>query len=144
MSSANSSYTYSAEDGGWIIGPSADALAPWLHKATDWLPAFLHYIQDTWKPAGGIAITEFGFAEPGESKKAILQDILYDPIRVSYYHDYTRAILAAMSEGVNVIGCLAWSLYDNYEWAQGFAVTSRMQYVNFSDAALPRVSFCCK
>lgn len=140
VSSANTSYTYSAEDGGWVIGPAADELAPWLHKATDWLPAFLHYIQDTWKPSGGIAITEFGFAEPGESKKTLLQDILYDPVRISYYHDYTRAMLAAMSDGVNVIGCLAWSLYDNYEWSSGFAVTFGMQYVNFSDSALPRVS----
>jgi len=44
-----------------------------------------------------------------------LQDILYDPIRSSYYHDYMRAMLMAMSEGVNVIGCLAWSFYDNFE-----------------------------
>lgn len=38
---ANTSYTYSEEDGGWVIGPSADPLSPWLHKATDWVPRFL-------------------------------------------------------------------------------------------------------
>lgn len=60
-------------------------------------------------------MTEFGFAEPFEAQKELLQDILSDPIRVSYYHDYMEAILIAISEGIDVIGCLAWSLYDNYE-----------------------------
>ena len=105
---ANSSYTYLASDGGWLIGPAADYRASWLHKATDWVPIFLHYIQDTWKPAGGIAITEFGFAEPFENEKTQLADILYDPIRTSYFHDYMEGILIALSEGVNVIGCTAW------------------------------------
>lgn len=58
-------------DGGWNIGPAADPLLPWLHKATDWVPAFLHYFQDTWSPRGGIAVTEFGFTEPFEALKTI-------------------------------------------------------------------------
>ena len=39
----------------------------------------------------------------------------YDPIRMSYYHDYMEAILISLSEGVSIIGCLAWSFLDNYE-----------------------------
>ncbi|KAK5125738.1 hypothetical protein LTR85_012012 [Meristemomyces frigidus] len=135
---ANTSYTYSAQDGGWAIGAYSDPLANWLHKATDWLPAFLHYLADTWAGGRPIAVSEFGFAEPFEAQKTVLQDILYDPIRTSYYHDYMRAMLMAMSEGVNVVGCLAWSFYDNFEWSSGFAVKFGMQYVNFSDPALPR------
>lgn len=117
---ADTGYNYSTADGGWAIGAYSDPLAPWLHKATDWLPAFMHYIYDTWVtpspgPAKAIAITEFGFAEPYEASKTVLQDILYDPIRSSYYHDYMRAMLMTMSEGVPIIGCLAWSFYDNFE-----------------------------
>ena len=66
----------------------------------------------------------------------------------------------AMSEGVNVVGCLAWSIYDNFEWSTGFGAKFGMQvsdgvpvffqcvassltrfssqYVNFTDPALPR------
>ncbi|KAK3705464.1 hypothetical protein LTR37_013281 [Vermiconidia calcicola] len=137
---ADTQYTYKK---GWLIGPAADPLAPWLHKATDWVPQFLRYMKDTWAdPAGNlpIAVTEFGFAEPYEAQKTLLKDILYDPIRVSYYRDYMEAILMAMSEGVNVVGCLAWSLYDNFEeqWASGFAVRFGMQYVDFTDPQLPR------
>lgn len=34
----------------WALGPAGDPGTPWLVKATDWVPAFLHYMQDTWKP----------------------------------------------------------------------------------------------
>ena len=134
----NTTYTYSAADGGWNIGPAADPRSSWLHKATDWVPAFLHYVQDTWKPSGGIAVTEFGFAEPFEFYKTNLADILFDPIRSSYFHDYLEGILIAISEGVDVRGCLAWSLVDNLEWTSGYAVKFGLQYVNFTDPALPR------
>jgi hypothetical protein len=124
---ANSTYNYAAESGGWAIGAAADPLSPWLHKAADWLPAFLHYIQDTWKPAGGIAVTEFGFAEPFEALKVLKADIVTDTIRSSYYREYMQAILIAMSEGVNVVGTLAWSVLDNLEWAQGYQSRFGMQ-----------------
>jgi beta-glucosidase len=132
----NTTYTYSAASGGWNIGPAADPLSPWLHKATDWVPAFLHYIQDTWKPAGGIAVTEFGFAEPFEVQKTIKADILFDPIRSSYYRDYMQAILLAISEGVNVVGCLAWSILDNLEWSSGYQDKFGVQYVALVAEAL--------
>lgn len=112
---AQVSYTYAAKDGGWLIGASGDQLATWLHVATDWLPAFLRYISETWAKDKPIIISEFGFAEPFEASKTNLHDILYDPIRTSYYHTYMRGILIALSEGINVAGCLAWSLYDNFE-----------------------------
>lgn len=137
-SCADTAYTYSAADGGWLVGAAADPGAPWLHKATDWVPEFLHYIQNTWARGKGIVVSEFGFAEPFESSKTLLPDILYDPVRTSYYRDYMRAILVALSEGVNVVGSLAWSFVDNFEWNSGYAVTFGLQYVNFTDPARPR------
>lgn len=112
---ADTGYTY---ENGWLIGPAADPLTPWLHKATDWVPKFLQYIKETWAdPAGDlpIAVTEMGFAEPFEAQKMLLTDILTDPIRTSLFHDYMEAILIALSEGINVIGVLAWSFVDNFE-----------------------------
>lgn len=121
------SYQYSAQDGGWNIGYAADPASPWLHKASDWVPIFLHYIQETWKPSGGIAVSEFGFAEPFEQLKQLRTDIQFDYARSGYYHDYMQAILLAMSEGVNVVGCLAWSILDNLEWSDGYTVKFGMQ-----------------
>ena len=38
----------------------------------------------------------------------------------------------AISQGVNVVGALAWSIVDNLEWAQGYQVKFGIQYVNFT------------
>ena len=107
---------------GWLIGAAADRYTSWLHRAVDWVPAFLHYIQDTWHPSGGISVSEFGWTEPFEDQKALKQDILTDPGRVMYYRTYMEAILVAISEGVNVVGCLAWAIMDNLEWVDGMLV----------------------
>lgn len=136
----NTSYTYdTVTDGGWLIGPAADPLASWLHKATDFVPAMLHYINDTWSPPEGrIVVSEFGFAEPFEYYQTLRPKILTDPIRSSYYHDYMEGILIALSEGLNIQGCLAWSFVDNLEWNSGFQIKFGMQYVNMSSPTLDR------
>ncbi|KAF2183675.1 glycoside hydrolase family 1 protein [Zopfia rhizophila CBS 207.26] len=126
----NTTKVYS--NGYWAIGPASDPGSPWLNKATDWVPAFLRYMQDTWKPRDGIAIAEFGISEPYESLRSSLASILLDPVRSSYYRDYLSAILIALSEGVNVVGTLAWSIYDNLEWSQGYSVKFGIQYVNLT------------
>ncbi|KAH0029444.1 glycoside hydrolase, partial [Aureobasidium melanogenum] len=136
-SCANSTYTYGPAQGNWVIGPAADPHSPWLHRATDWFPVFMSYINTTW-PSPAIQVTEFGFAEPFEASKTLLQDILWDPIRTSYLHDYMEAILISLSEGINITAALAWSFVDNLEWNQGKSVRFGMQYVNFSDPSLER------
>ena len=77
-------------------------------------------------------MTEFGFAEPFEAQKTILADIRTDLGRSRYYREYMEAILIAISQGVDVVGCLAWSLVDNLEWSQGYEPKFGMQYVNFT------------
>lgn len=135
----NTSYTYSQEDGGWLVGAAADPLASWLHKATDWVPALLHYIKDTWTPPQGrIVISEFGFAEPYEVYKQLVPDILTDQIRSDYYRGYLEGILIGISEGINVMGCFAWSFVDNLEWADGFQIKFGMQRVDFASPGLER------
>ena len=98
-----------------MIGPASDPHSTWLNRATDWVPAFLHTLNDRWKPKGGIAISEFGFSEPYESLKTDLPSILWDTVRASYFRDYMEAVLIAISEGVNVLGTVAWSFVDNSE-----------------------------
>jgi beta-glucosidase len=59
-----------------------------------------------------IYVTENGMAEvDGEN----------DPRRVTYYDDHLKAVLAARAAGADVRGYFAWSLLDNFEWAEGYA-----------------------
>lgn len=138
-SCCNTSFTYGEQDGGWLIGPASDVVESWLYSATDWLPEFLHYMNATWAPPQGrIMISEFGFAEPYEVDKTIVASILTDPIRTEYYRAYMEGVLMALSEGINVIGCLAWSFLDNLEWTAGTQVKLGMQRVDFSSPGLER------
>ena len=43
-----------------------------------------------------------------------------DAERIEYYSRSLTALREAMADGVDVRGFFAWSLLDNFEWAQGY------------------------
>jgi len=43
-----------------------------------------------------------------------------DARRVDYYDGHLKAVLAARAQDADVRGYFAWSLLDNYEWAEGY------------------------
>ena len=55
-----------------------------------------------------------------------------DDERVSYLRDHLAAAHAAIADGVNLRGYFAWSLLDNYEWAEGYAKRFGLVYVDFA------------
>jgi beta-glucosidase len=63
-----------------------------------------------------IIITESGAAFKDEVVNGEINDIQ----RIAYFEEYLTALLKAKHEGVNVKGYLAWTLTDNFEWAEGF------------------------
>jgi beta-glucosidase len=46
---------------------------------------------------------------------------IHDPDRVRYLQLHIDATADAISEGVDVRGYFAWSLLDNFEWAEGYS-----------------------
>jgi beta-glucosidase len=75
-----------------------------------------------------IEITESGCAY-NEGRDAT--GVIHDPRRISYHRQYLAALAQAMSEGADVRGYHAWSLMDNFEWAEGFSQRFGLAYTDF-------------
>jgi beta-glucosidase len=54
-----------------------------------------------------------------------------DQPRVAYYQQYLLALLRAKKEGVNIKGYFAWTLMDNFEWAEGYKARFGLIHVDF-------------
>ena len=56
---------------------------------------------------------------------------VHDARRIAFYHDYLREVARAIKDGADVRGYHAWSLLDNFEWAEGFSKRFGLTYVDF-------------
>jgi beta-glucosidase len=73
-------------------------------------------------------ITENGSAWPDEVSA---DGAVHDPDRVAYLTDHVGAVEAAIAEGADVRGYFAWSLLDNYEWAEGYSQRFGIIHVDY-------------
>jgi beta-glucosidase len=55
-----------------------------------------------------------------------------DPQRVLYLSEHLRAVGDAIDHGASVGGYFVWSLFDNYEWAEGYSKRFGLVYVDFA------------
>ena len=79
-------------------------------------------------PATPLYIIENGAAFPDEISP---DGSVHDPRRVNYLRDHIGAVHAARQDGVDVRGYFAWSLLDNFEWAQGYSKRFGLIYVDY-------------
>ncbi len=75
-----------------------------------------------------VYITENGAAMPDLLRDNWVQD----SERVRYFQQHLQAVEQAIVEGVPVQGYFAWSLMDNFEWAEGYAKRFGIVYVDYS------------
>lgn len=96
---------------GWKIGYRSQS---YVYITPEHLREFLNYIWLTFKTP--VFVTEFGFPEWREGEKE-LGDQLYDIDRSIYYRSFMDAILKAIHyDYVKVLGALAWSFADSWEF----------------------------
>ena len=63
---------------------------------------------------------------PNENKK------VNDIKRVEYHRSHIEQILIAVDEGIPCTGYFAWSLMDNFEWAEGYSQRFGLIWVDFN------------
>jgi beta-glucosidase len=101
------------------------------------LTAVLTRIHREYGPAK-ILITENGAAfedEPG------VDGLVQDDRRVAYLREHLAAANRALEQGVPLAGYFAWSLLDNFEWAEGYARRFGLVGVDFAtQARTPKAS----
>jgi beta-glucosidase len=75
-------------------------------------------------------VTENGMSEDDDAR------------RVAFYDAHLQAVLAAQQQGADVRGYFAWSLLDNYEWAEGYASRFGIVHVDYAtQARTPKGSY---
>ena len=58
-------------------------------------------------------------------------DAVDDPQRTAYLTSHLAACQRAIEDGVPLAGYFAWSLLDNFEWAEGYAMRFGLVHVDF-------------
>ena len=93
-------------------------------------------------PAGLTEILEFVRSRTGELPLYVMEngaaydvdpaDPTSDPERTSYLRRHVAAARAALEAGVPLRGYFAWSLLDNFEWAEGYGHRFGLVHVDFA------------
>lgn len=74
-----------------------------------------------------IYITENGAAMPDTYNNGEVNDL----DRLNYYNDHLNAVHNAIEQGVVIDGYFAWSLMDNFEWAEGYLKRFGIVYLDY-------------
>jgi len=75
-----------------------------------------------------IEITENGCAY-GDGPDA--RGVVNDARRIEFYRGYLSAVARAIKDGADVRGFHAWTLTDNFEWAEGYRARFGLVWVDF-------------
>lgn len=109
---------------GWDKGPKTDiGWEVWPRALYDMV---MRITKDYNRPV--LEITESGCAyndAPGPS------GAVDDARRITYHQQYLSELVRAIHDGADVRGYHAWSLLDNFEWAEGLSQRFGLAYVDF-------------
>ena len=91
---------------------------------------FSDILLDSWKRYGkSIMVTENGSA----FEDFVGRDgCVHDAQRLDFLREHLKAMHSAMEKGAQVEGYLAWSSFDNFEWAEGYEKRFGLVYVDYS------------
>ncbi|RYP25455.1 hypothetical protein DL767_008373 [Monosporascus sp. MG133] len=122
--------THAYNKHGECIGPETQSF--WLRPNPQGFRKLLNWLSKRYGYPR-IYVTENGTSIKGENDLP-KDEILNDQFRCDYYNAYVNAMAQAVTEdGCNVKGYMAWSLMDNFEWAEGYETRFGSTYVDYKD-----------
>ncbi len=84
-----------------------------------------------------LLITENGMAADDEYDEVQIND----SVRVSYLREHLYVVKRLIEKGIDLRGYFAWSLMDNFEWAEGFDKRFGLYYVDYeTQERIPKLS----
>ncbi|EGE80863.1 beta-glucosidase [Blastomyces dermatitidis ATCC 18188] len=110
------------------VGPETQS--EWLRPYPLGFRKLLKWLSDRYgRPK--IYVTENGTSLKGENDLPLAQ-LLDDEFRVEYFRGYIGAMADAYAlDNVDVRAYMAWSLLDNFEWAEGYITRFGVTYVDY-------------
>jgi len=107
---------------------------PITPAALYWGPRFFHERYQL-----PMSITENGLSTRDQ---LFLDGKVHDPQRIDYMHRALLELGRALKEGLPISGYYAWSLLDNFEWADGYKQRFGLTYVDYqTQRRIPKDSF---
>ncbi|KAE9600389.1 putative beta-glucosidase [Lupinus albus] len=103
----------------------------WLYVYPKGLQNLLLYIKKKYNNPI-IYITENGVDEDNDPTLS-LDQALMDVDRIKYHYQHLCHVLEAIRNGVNVKGYFAWSMFDNFEWNEGYTVRFGIYFVDYKN-----------
>jgi beta-glucosidase len=94
-------------------------------EALYWAPRHVHKIWNVKE----IFISENGC---GTADDPAANGMVYDSDRIMFLRSYLTMLQRATAEGVPVRGYFVWSLFDNFEWADGYATRFGLIHVDYA------------
>ncbi|KAI5660256.1 hypothetical protein M9H77_29049 [Catharanthus roseus] len=108
------------------IGPRAHS--DWLYNVPWGLYKAVMYVKERYGNPK-VILAENGMDQPGN---VTLPGALVDTERVEYYKSYLKQLKKTVEGGANVIGYMAWSLMDNFEWRLGYTSRFGITFIDWN------------
>ncbi|GMH15691.1 hypothetical protein Nepgr_017532 [Nepenthes gracilis] len=134
-SSVNLSYTTDShvtvthEKDGVPLGEPTEL--SWLYIYPNGIRDLVRYVNRKYNNPS-IIITENGLGGSNNDSKS-LKDAIQDYMRIKYHRSYLSELLKAIKEGVDVKGYFAWSLFDDFEWYDGYTYRFGLHFIDYKN-----------